>query len=290
MISFESHRLIQEICRKYNIKKYTINQDGTIDVNQDVNLGHSYLTELPLHFNIVRGSFFINNNKLTSLKGSPIKCNSFHCQNNNLTSLEGGPDFVDSILCHDNQLTTLKGGPTRVSYMYDCHNNNLVSLEGAPTKVFVFDCRKNKLTSLKGGPAIVENDYVCMYNELTSLDGCPTSNMNTFDCSNNKLVDLKGGLGMIQYLYCIGNNILTIEGGPKEVTGFVYMNDNPIFSIYNLFKLGGSNDSKSYERLKKSIDEYDFIRGDKIIESRFRDALVEYGLGVPNWLSGYTII
>ena len=38
---------IEELCDKYNITNYTINQDGSIDVNQNVSLTYDELTEIP---------------------------------------------------------------------------------------------------------------------------------------------------------------------------------------------------------------------------------------------------
>ena len=35
---FESFEEIDEICREYNISNYTINPDGSIDINKNVNL------------------------------------------------------------------------------------------------------------------------------------------------------------------------------------------------------------------------------------------------------------
>ncbi len=48
---------IHDICKKYNIKDYTINPDGSIDVLGNVSLSNNELTELPLKFNIVEGFF-----------------------------------------------------------------------------------------------------------------------------------------------------------------------------------------------------------------------------------------
>ena len=84
-----------EICKQYNITNYTINDDGTIDVDGDIYLYNKELTELPLTFNKVLGSFNCGMNKLTSLKGCPrwIKEN-LSCHSNRLTSLEFAPDYV----------------------------------------------------------------------------------------------------------------------------------------------------------------------------------------------------
>jgi hypothetical protein len=99
--------MISLICKKYGIENYTINGDGSIDVNGDVNLHGINLTELPLTFNKVSGYFTCSNNQLTSLKGSPKWVGDwFDCGNNNLTSLEFGPDYVGTWFdCRYNQLT-----------------------------------------------------------------------------------------------------------------------------------------------------------------------------------------
>ena len=56
---------IKEICKKYEIKNYTINGD-TIDVNGDVSLNGKQLTKLPLKFGTVTGHFDCTYNNLTS--------------------------------------------------------------------------------------------------------------------------------------------------------------------------------------------------------------------------------
>ena len=97
---------IKEICKQYNITNYTINDDGSIDVNGYVYLFGNELTELPLTFNKVIGWFDCDHNELTNLKGSPRWVGgNFYCSYNRLTSLEFGPDYVGGdFLCHDNEL------------------------------------------------------------------------------------------------------------------------------------------------------------------------------------------
>ena len=99
--------MISLICEKYNIKNYTVNDDGSIDVNGSVDLHYKDLTELPLTFNKVTGGFYCSNNRLTSLKGCPRWVGgSFYCYNNKLTSLEFSPDYVGgSFDCRYNKLT-----------------------------------------------------------------------------------------------------------------------------------------------------------------------------------------
>ena len=99
--------MISLICEKYGIENYTINPDGSIDVNGDVNLCNFGLTELPLIFNRVTGYFLCDDNKLTSLKGSPRWIGGyFDCRYNRLTSLEFSPEYVGSdFWCNNNKLT-----------------------------------------------------------------------------------------------------------------------------------------------------------------------------------------
>jgi hypothetical protein len=99
--------MISLICKKYGINNYTINDDGTIDVNGDVNLWIKGLTELPLTFNKVTGYFNCGYNNLTSLKGCPRWIgDNFDCGNNRLASLEFSPDYVGGhFWCKWNRLT-----------------------------------------------------------------------------------------------------------------------------------------------------------------------------------------
>ena len=99
--------MISLICEKYGIENYTINPDGSIDVNGDVDLYNKGLTELPLIFNKVTGYFWCGDNNLTSLKDCPRWIGGvFSCSDNKLTSLEFSPDYVGGYFnCDNNNLT-----------------------------------------------------------------------------------------------------------------------------------------------------------------------------------------
>ena len=99
--------MISLICEKYGIENYTINSDGSIDVNGNVFLYKKGLTELPLVFNKVTSIFSCTNNNLTTLKGSPRWIGGhFSCNYNQLTSLEFSPDYVGGYFsCIWNKLT-----------------------------------------------------------------------------------------------------------------------------------------------------------------------------------------
>lgn len=128
---------IHNICNKYNIKNYTVNSDGSIDVDGYVGLCDKGLKKLPLKFNYVSDYFDCGFNKLTSLEGSPKEVGgNFYCNNNKLTTLKSGPLKVgEGFHCSHNKLTTLVGSPREVGGDFNCSNNKLTSLEYAPLKV-----------------------------------------------------------------------------------------------------------------------------------------------------------
>ena len=143
---------IQDICKKYKIKNYIINPDGSIDVSGDVWLYNMKLYKIPIKFNKVTGYFSCHNNFLKTLENSPIEVGSFYCSNNNLTTLEGGPKIVnDDLDCGFNKLTSLKGSPGLVRGLFNCQYNNLTSLEDHPSvlgnRIYV---RFNPLETLEG--------------------------------------------------------------------------------------------------------------------------------------------
>jgi len=128
---------IDSICKRYGIRNYTINKDGTIDVDGDVNLTKKLsgagIYKLPLKFGKVSGSFYCWDNKLTSLEGSPSEVGNFYCSDNQLTSLEGSPSEVGGDFhCQINQLTSLEGSPNRVGGNFNCYRNQLVDVKGFP--------------------------------------------------------------------------------------------------------------------------------------------------------------
>ena len=119
----------EEICEKYKIENYTINDDESIDVNGDVDLYNRGLVELPLRFNRVYGDFRCTNNYLTTLEGSPKWVEGdFSCSGNRLTSLEFSPDYVGGDYgTIRNGLTDLVGSPKEVGGNFYCANNELLN-------------------------------------------------------------------------------------------------------------------------------------------------------------------
>jgi hypothetical protein len=190
LISQEEKNIIDDLCKQYNITEYSINPDGSIDVDGNVYLNRHNYDKIPLKFGKVTGNFNCVSNKLTSLEHCPSKVGgSFYCAMNKLTSLEHCPTEVGGdFICTYNILTSLEHCPSEVGGDFDCTKNQLTSLEGCPTIVGgVFDCGNNKLTSLVRCPSEVGGSFFCNENQITSLEHCPTVVGGDFYYTNNNL-------------------------------------------------------------------------------------------------------
>ena len=122
---FESFEDIEQICKKYRIKNYTINQDGSIDVDGNVWLYEKKLTELPLKFNKVNNDFYCDYNELESLEGSPKEVNGhFYCRNNKLISLKYAPKIIrGGFYCRCNNIKTFEYFPSFIRDNFWCGDN-----------------------------------------------------------------------------------------------------------------------------------------------------------------------
>ena len=122
----------KEFCEKY-LKNYTINPDGTIDVNGDVDLYYCLgkMKKLPVKFGKVSGDF--------------------SCYRNNLTTLEGCPKYVGGgFSCSSNELTTLKGiEKCEIIDDFWCKGNNI------PPENYIYI-----LTAKIGGEIITDNNEI----------------------------------------------------------------------------------------------------------------------------------
>ena len=120
---------VMQVCEKYYITRYTINDDLSIDVDDNVNLTLYSLEYLPLKFNYVAGFFVCTENNLKTLEGSPQTVGGhFYCPSNKLETLEGSPQTVGGGFgCSDNKLADLEHFP-EVSGSIDIYDNPVDSL------------------------------------------------------------------------------------------------------------------------------------------------------------------
>jgi len=184
-----------EVCEKYKIIDYTINDDLSIDVDGSIGLYNKNLEHLPLKFNYVHGGFQCNRNKLKSLEGCPKTVGGdFVCYGNKLKSLEGCPQSVGGdFYCFTNDIETLKGSPQTVDGDFYCFDNNLVSLEGCPQTVDNFDCSDNKLRDLEYFPEVSGDVYteentvnLLVYTFIKNADNFMIEDFNDYEIVRNR--------------------------------------------------------------------------------------------------------
>jgi hypothetical protein len=145
--SVDEKSKIVEICKKYNILNYTINDDFSINVDSDVDLSNFELDKIPLKFRKVSGNF--------------------NCNSNNLTSLEGCPKWVGRYFwCHRNKLNSLEFGPIEVGDNFICYNNKITSFEGVPRILNNIDCEFNDIWSFRGIPDNFKGNILCSGNPI----------------------------------------------------------------------------------------------------------------------------
>ncbi len=207
-------------------------------------------------------------------------CKKFGITNYTINS-DGLVDVDGDVYLYNKGLTKLPLKFGKVTGHFNCYNNQLTTLEGSPREVGGFYCSYNQLTTLEGGPREVGGYFDCYNNQLTTLEGSPREVGGYFNCRNNKLTTLEGAPREVGGgFYCNNNQLITLEGGPREVGDF-YCNNNPIYSVYKLFP-----DHKSY---MDSLD-YSYLRGKDIVKSRFKEALDEAGIEIPEKIKGYNYI
>ena len=176
---YESFEDIHKICRKYDIRNYTINDDGSIDVDEYVNLGREGLSKLPLKFRNVSGDFYCDNNKIISFEGCPERVGGhFYCFENQLTSLEGCPNYIGyDFSCNENNIISFEGFPKHIGGVFNCYGNPIYEIWNLfydkSNIEFFNDCD------------IIQDDVVILYRLNYFLDeiGKPTvKSVNKYKC------------------------------------------------------------------------------------------------------------
>jgi hypothetical protein len=227
----ESNENIDSICMKLGISDYEI-VDGVVNVDGDVIICKSKLTELPFQFGKVTGNFNCSENRLKSLKGSPYYVGGdFECNKNTyLKSLEFGPkEVLGSFDAQQSGLTSLKGSPDKVGLDFSVYDNKITSLEHCTPYIGRdFDCSMNLLNTLEFGPGYVGRCYDCSINQLTNLIGSPDKVEWKFNCYDNKLTSLEGiSSELAGYLDCTNNELTTLDFCPISINK-LYCSNNPI--------------------------------------------------------------
>ena len=115
-----------QTAEKYNFKISKYNDDFSIDVDGNVDLSYTCLSEIPIQFNNVKMRFNCAHNFLKSLEGAPKYVGeNFYCYYNRLISLEGCPEYVgENFHCSYNKITSLEGCPKYVGNNFWSYGNS----------------------------------------------------------------------------------------------------------------------------------------------------------------------
>ena len=187
-------KYIKEVCKKYNIKNYTINSDMTVDVNDDVYIRYSNLKELPIYFNIVDDNFVCDSQNLNSLKGCPRKVyGGFDASYNKLKDLKYFPEYVEGNVFLDyNDISDLTYLPKKTSLNINLSGNEIRTFKNLFNHTFYVE--NNPIEPL--WDLFKDRNYIDYFNELDIIS--PDERSIVFDRLNYFLVDIgKGELDIL---------------------------------------------------------------------------------------------
>lgn len=106
------------------------------------------------------------------------------------------------------------------------HYTTIKSLEGCP-EIVNGDFRADKcgLTSLKGAPRVVTGEFCCCENDLESLEGGPEK-VGSYTVTSPRVTSFVGSPKTVKrtFHFAGGHGITNLEGVPKKMTSFVFVN------------------------------------------------------------------
>ena len=141
---------VEEFLEKSSIFNYSINDDLSVNVNQNVNIIWENIKLIPIEFRSIEGNVVLSGNKLQSLKGLPKEIYGvLDISNNQLRTLEGCPEIVHGDFdVSDCFLKSLEFGPKKVMGDYIAERNELVDIEGIAKEIegdlIIKDQKSNK--------------------------------------------------------------------------------------------------------------------------------------------------
>lgn len=134
---FSTQEQIIDWLKEVKVKNYIINDDLTVDVDDDVIFGGKQLYWIPVQFNKINGDFECDRNNLQSLKGCPVHVEGdFKCMRNIwLKSLKYSPKYIKGDFefwgC---AVSSLKGISEYVGENIFGSNNSIEKIDAWPKK------------------------------------------------------------------------------------------------------------------------------------------------------------
>jgi len=129
-------------------------------------------------------------------------------------------------------------------------------------------------------------NYLKLFEGFDSI--CDQFNINDYSVNSDGSIDVNGdvilsGENLMRLPLRFGshnNQLVSLKGLMK--VGRIKYEDNPVYQIVQMFK--------SYNQFKTLLDDYNYIRGNRIIRVRFQEACIEAGIEMPKKIEGYDII
>ena len=262
---YENFDDINLFCSKHKIGGYTIDADGSINVDGDVTLEKISTKSLPVKFKKVEGHFSINMGNLTTLEGCPETVLEYF------------------LISGNSSLKTLKGCPKYIKLGFVVDNNSLENLDYFPEQIGgIVSVSNNKISSLRGCIKHVHGEFYCNMNNLYDLKGGPEIADSLFNCGDNHLVNFEGGPKEVKgNIVANRNNIFDLKGVPDPFWGEFYLHSNPIYEeiIHRV-------EDKYESKFIKFLIEFDAVRGHTIIQQRLEEA---YWMTTKKELDGYKL-
>lgn len=89
---------IKRTLNKYGIIHYSINDDGSVNVDDNVSFFSQRIKSIPVQFHRVTGDFDCRDTKITSLAGAPqVVIGNLWCNNTKITSLSGVHKIIKQV-------------------------------------------------------------------------------------------------------------------------------------------------------------------------------------------------
>ena len=178
---FENTELINAINNSGTKVNWTVNEDGTVTLNEDNWAAMQKKTVLSL-----------NNKGLTDLSGIEYftKLTSLECRGNNFTKLDLNKlTGLTSLNCSKNEnLTELNVSSLTDLTSLNCSDCQLTSLDvSRQTKLTYLNCNYNQLVSLDVNTLVDLTMLYCYGNELTTLNVDNLTKLEILGCRENRL-------------------------------------------------------------------------------------------------------
>ena len=178
---FENTELINAINNSGTKVNWTVNEDGTVTLNEDNWAAMQKKTVLSL-----------NNKELTDLSGIEYftKLTSLECRRNNFTKLDLNKlTGLTSLNCSKNEnLTELNVSSLTDLTSLNCSDCQLTSLDvSRQTKLTYLNCNYNQLVSLDVNTLVDLTMLYCYGNELTTLNVDNLTKLEILGCRENRL-------------------------------------------------------------------------------------------------------